>query len=334
MRWLRRGLGGVLGVLGASALFFLWAGWSTHYPLVSAPRPPDANVRGAYHVHSTASDGRGSWEEIARAAREAGLDFVVMTDHNLNQLPEPAYLNGVLMVPAVERSKPEGHLVELKDWSAVAHPIQRKRPWTDWEEAKRVRGFELYSADSLFRTAWGHPVSRLFPAVASFLARPTHGIETIVEEDPEGVRRLLALAREAPPKVALCAHDAHGWPPYRDDFRALAMYLPLHSLPADARAASDAVLSALGSGSAYCVFQGIGEGTGFSVQPSGAGWDVRLPAVTPAEWRVEVRGAARALGTRVERVGLGPFWVEVWARVPHLYVGDPWKPWLVSSPTG
>lgn len=37
---------------------------------------------GAIHVHSTHSDGTGSPDEIVRAAREAGLDFIVLTDHN------------------------------------------------------------------------------------------------------------------------------------------------------------------------------------------------------------------------------------------------------------
>ena len=38
-------------------------------------------VRGAYHVHSTVSDGTGSIDEIAAAAARAGLQFVILTDH-------------------------------------------------------------------------------------------------------------------------------------------------------------------------------------------------------------------------------------------------------------
>jgi len=33
-------------------------------------------------VHTTYSDGGGSPEEVAKAARVAGLDFVIITDHN------------------------------------------------------------------------------------------------------------------------------------------------------------------------------------------------------------------------------------------------------------
>ena len=38
--------------------------------------------RGAFHVHTTRSDGSGTVEEVAAAAQAAGLQFVVLTDHN------------------------------------------------------------------------------------------------------------------------------------------------------------------------------------------------------------------------------------------------------------
>lgn len=37
---------------------------------------------GALHIHSTYSDGTGSPEHIAQSANEAGLDFLILTDHN------------------------------------------------------------------------------------------------------------------------------------------------------------------------------------------------------------------------------------------------------------
>jgi hypothetical protein len=40
------------------------------------------DYKGAIHVHSTFSDGTGSVEEIMKAANEAALDFVVLSDHN------------------------------------------------------------------------------------------------------------------------------------------------------------------------------------------------------------------------------------------------------------
>ncbi len=37
---------------------------------------------GAIHIHSTYSDGTGTVEHIAGCANEAGLDFIILTDHN------------------------------------------------------------------------------------------------------------------------------------------------------------------------------------------------------------------------------------------------------------
>ncbi|TFH33398.1 MAG: PHP domain-containing protein, partial [Anaerolineales bacterium] len=40
-------------------------------------------IVGNLHMHTRYSDGDGDHEDIARAALDAGLDFVVVTDHNV-----------------------------------------------------------------------------------------------------------------------------------------------------------------------------------------------------------------------------------------------------------
>jgi hypothetical protein len=40
------------------------------------------DYRGVIHCHSTYSDGTGDMEEIGKAANDAGVDFVMMTDHD------------------------------------------------------------------------------------------------------------------------------------------------------------------------------------------------------------------------------------------------------------
>ena len=37
---------------------------------------------GVVHVHTAFSDGEGTIEEVIAAARDAGLDFLLITDHN------------------------------------------------------------------------------------------------------------------------------------------------------------------------------------------------------------------------------------------------------------
>jgi len=43
-----------------------------------------ADVRGDLHCHTTWSDGRASVEEMARAARERGYDYLAICDHTRN----------------------------------------------------------------------------------------------------------------------------------------------------------------------------------------------------------------------------------------------------------
>lgn len=46
---------------------------------------------GSLHIHSTYSDGTGSPEHIAQCANEAGLDFLILTDHNSIQAKTDGY---------------------------------------------------------------------------------------------------------------------------------------------------------------------------------------------------------------------------------------------------
>jgi hypothetical protein len=60
---------------------------------------------GAIHVHSCYSDGSGTVREITAGARRAGLDFVVMTDHDTLRPREDGWegwRDGVLLVLGVE----------------------------------------------------------------------------------------------------------------------------------------------------------------------------------------------------------------------------------------
>jgi len=360
----RAALGLVLALVGYAGWFSLAASFAA-YPLPgAAPASGMKQVRGAWHVHSTASDGRGTAGQIAAAAREAGLGFVVFTDHNPTFLPPPRYEQGVLLLFGSELSYNVGHLAQLgapvlppaepgdrpaqrvRDrggMAILAHPVQPKRPWTDWAEASAsASGLELYSADSMFRDAQRSPVSLLVPAVGALLARPPHAFMAVALPQEETQARLLELARLRP-RAALCAHDAHGLPFYRDEFEALAMVLPAGmQLPAEAAAAARTVQQVLEAGEAYCAFTALGGADGFALEGLGPGRTVapggrvavRLPGELPERVRLQVRGEARLLedGRTVEATGPGAFTVEAWAEAPGLWGGRAWRPWLVPSP--
>src|SRR5262249_41550176 len=217
---------GYLGLFTFAALF-------VRYPVHPSPASPlekGWQPRGAYHLHSTNSDGRGTPSQIAHAAKQAGLQFIVMTDHNLRTLSAPTYEDGVLVISGVELSTRAGHLValgtprglskseldgdpvqrltDLDGFSFLAHPVQMKHPWTDDQAARRATGMELYSADSLFREAQRRPFSVLGPALGAYLSNPMHALMILVRPNPEATAKLLELSSRAP-KVALCAQDAH-----------------------------------------------------------------------------------------------------------------------------
>jgi len=361
---LRAALGLVLAVLGYAGMFSLSASF-VDYPLRgAAPAAQMKQLRGAWHVHSTASDGRGTPATIATAAREAGLAFVVITDHNPAALPPPRYEQGVLLLFGSEISYGVGHLAQLgapalpaagpaerpvqrvRDrggMAILAHPVQPKRPWTDWGEAvASASGLELYSADSMFRDAQRAPLSLLVPAVGALLARPPHAFMSVALPQEETQARLLELTR-ARPRVALCAHDAHGLPPYRDEFDALAMVLPAGTVLApDAAEAARTVQQLLERGEAYCAFTALGGADGFGLEGlsadrtvgPGARLAVQLPNPAPERVRLQVRGDAKVLddGRTVEATGPGAFTVEAWAEAPALWGGSAWRPWLVPSP--
>ncbi len=134
---------------------------------------------GAIHVHSHFShDGGGTVPEIALGAKQAGLDFVVLTDHDnigAKRAGLETNYDGVDVFVAMEASTPAGHLLSffpsqlaegLKDsdlvnlsWShligaakdpdifvAVAHPSNLKRPWDRLDQMPE--GIEIVNFDS------------------------------------------------------------------------------------------------------------------------------------------------------------------------------------------
>ncbi len=104
---------------------------------------PDGAIAGIIHVHSIRSDGRGTPDEIAEAAAQAGLKFVVITDHgDGTRTPEPpAYRHGVLCLDAVEISTSGGHYIAL-DMPASPYPLGGEaRDVVD--DVKRLGGFGI-----------------------------------------------------------------------------------------------------------------------------------------------------------------------------------------------
>jgi hypothetical protein len=292
-----------LAALGLALLG--WLGWGLAVARSGrAPRPPPpaGELRGAWHVHTTRSDGRGTLEEVLRAARAAGLQFVVVTDHNVLAPADAGWHDGILVVEASEASTRFGHVVAvgvpraltreecdrepldviaaLGGEAVLSHPFQPRRPWSGWERGP-WRGIEVVSND----TAWGEIMvgrgwGRLLPGLA---ALPLDAARTVIGLVPStareeavlegGLRTSGARARRpdgspAPPRVLLCSADAHGYPSYRAAFEAFSMHVPV-TPTGDAAADGKAVLAALLDGRATCVFDGVAPAARVRLSPDG-----------------------------------------------------------------
>jgi len=230
----------VAAVLVAAAVAFIA---STLPPkrLTLADSDPDRTVPGVIHVHSSRSDGRGTPDEIAQAAAQAGLKFVVITDHgDGTRTPEPpAYRSGVLCLDAVEISTFGGHYIaldmpaspyplggEARDvvedvkrlggFGIAAHPDSPKDElrWRDW--LAPFDAIEVVNLDTAWRqraaeTSWRQRFD-LGARLLSYPIRPAESIAALIQ--PSTIwDRWAALAKRRH-LVTLAGADAHarvGW---------------------------------------------------------------------------------------------------------------------------
>lgn len=259
-------------------------------------RPPDGrHLRGVVHVHgSRSADARGSAAQVARAARAAGLHFVVMADHDADDsVPAPAYVDGVLVLPGLERSTDGGHALVLG-----ASPLPFRLDGDPAEvvaDAQALGGFVLASHPAAARaeSAWtagcaglaGRETVSLGDAASWPLGPRTALAALRYPLDPRGALlqalRPSARAREGwdacladAPAAGWLGSDAHGGlrlgpvflpvPSYRAVFELGANHLELDA-PVTGIAAQDAALvwRALRDGRGFAALDGLADAGGF-----------------------------------------------------------------------
>lgn len=70
------------------------------------------NYLGAIHIHSSFSDGTGDVKRICHAAKQAGLDWIIITDHNNMDIQE-GFIDGVCVIKGEEISPYNNHYLAL-----------------------------------------------------------------------------------------------------------------------------------------------------------------------------------------------------------------------------
>lgn len=198
---------------------------------------------GNIHIHSDYSDGTSSIPKIARAAEEAGLDFIIITDHyNLAGLVEEGYYGNVHVMVGSEINRESHHYLGLNIKQVVqdneddpqmvidavnqqggigfvAHPFEKGSfiyeqgktyPWTNWE----VNGFTGLCVWNLL-SEWRDGITSVAKALYLTYLNPHAALkkpnrETISKWDELLKQRMV---------VGIGCSDAHaiklGWGPFR-----------------------------------------------------------------------------------------------------------------------
>lgn len=260
---------------------------------LSAPDDP-LTVKGALHVHTVRSDGGGTLDEVAAAAAQAGLKFVVVTDHGDGRgLQPPSYRHGVLCVEGSEISTEQGHVVaiglkaaeyplggEARDvvedvqrlggMTVAAHPASVKEAlaWTAWDVP--IDGVEWLNADSEWRDEGAGALAR---TVLGYLLRPAAAVAGTFDRPSAALARADGIAARRG-LAYLAGHDAHGriaqsgpeeyggpglpLPTYRALFESFAVRAALDTaLTGNAEADAPVLVRALKHGRVFTAIDGI-----------------------------------------------------------------------------
>ena len=136
-------------------------------PALPSPLEPGW-VRGDLHCHSLASDGDSTLLELLRAAAEAGLDFLGVTDHNAAILPvRPAGAEGLpVLVPGIEVTTYGGHWnVWGTDRWYDFRSLDREAVRREMAIARAEGGFVSVNHPRPFGPAWEYGVDLGYHAI-------------------------------------------------------------------------------------------------------------------------------------------------------------------------
>jgi hypothetical protein len=203
--------------------------------------PAYYDYAGASHVHSSHSDGAGTVAEIAAAASQTGLDFVLVTDHNAmtgQQRGEDRWYGDgkVLVIVGTEFGTDTGYLLAFdvpddfapfhgtaEDGMAKIHasggygfialPCDLKGPWRDPDRRAPWIGLEVFNLSCIARTKINLP-GFLLALLRYFGSNPASVFSLIAARPDEEMRlwdKMLdrASERDESMPIALGSLDAH-----------------------------------------------------------------------------------------------------------------------------
>jgi len=195
----------------------------------------DYEYVGNPHVHTPYSDGEALHTQVARAAADAGLDFVIVTDHNVWVDGCEGYYDHMLLLVGEEvhdvRRRPQANhllvynaeaetvlqagdpqgLIDEVDrqggFCYIAHPYEyagggaTAMPWVDWDVTGYV-GLEIWNYMSEFKALARNKLAALYYAYL-----PAQGVRGPFQETLQRWDELLSQGKRV---SAIGSADAHG----------------------------------------------------------------------------------------------------------------------------
>jgi len=319
---------------------------------------------GALHVHSIHSDGSGTVREIALAAREAGLDFVILQDHDSLAARSDVgsgFVEGVFMGVGAEVSPPRNHYLafgvnelpsrDLPPQSIVdrvnagggfgflAHPMDigsrvLRLPSYAWTalDVQGYTGLEVWNMMSDWIS-----LTQTIPRTLRVLRHPERHLRG---PSPELLALWDRLNRERfVPGVA--GQDLHAYRagpltvfPYRRSFGMVLMHVRVPAIPGDPAAYGAALLTGIREGRSYFANHAlkVPDRFSFTVGRGAPGDHVRLQAGLSATVTPQGEAVFRLIHDGRALPEPGPSWPVAESgsyRVEGRLQG---RPWLFTNP--
>jgi hypothetical protein len=268
------------------ALFLVYLLWLSfqllNFKKYKSPSPETPlEVEGVYHIHTRFSDGRSPAYKIANLASQAGLDFIILTDHgnpNYPSLQFEGWKDGLLVLSGAELSVSRGHLVglgfklpphpfaqnteeavheiaALGGFSIIAHPYSKVQ-WS-WGEFVGYSGLEIINADTMLKKN----ILRLVPYLPTLLIKPEYAMLKMLDTPDQSLRKWDQI-NSSYHISGYFSTDAHVL--YRPLFSLLRLHVLLQDpLSVDFETAKHQVYECLQKGNFYNAIDAAAQARGF-----------------------------------------------------------------------